>query len=99
MQGYLQRLTTCCQHNMASMGTFTPAVLPSTCTRLFVARQANPYGVGRNWQMDQLKAAWQTLLPQLLDWQTLDTDHYGIVAGHWARLIGETIGQGGEHAT
>ncbi|UZE26698.1 hybrid non-ribosomal peptide synthetase/type I polyketide synthase [Pseudomonas asplenii] len=99
MQVYLQRLTTCCQHNMASMGAFTPAVLPGTCTRLFVARQANPYGVGRNWQMDQLKAAWQTLLPQLLDWQTLDTDHYGIVAGYWARLIGETIGQGGEHAT
>ncbi|WP_419736043.1 amino acid adenylation domain-containing protein [Pseudomonas sp. COR18] len=98
MRGYLQRLTACCKHNMASMAAFTPPVLPNTQARLLVATQANPYGVGRAWPADQLKAAWQALLPRLCDWQALDTDHYGIVAGHWARLIGETIGQGGEHA-
>jgi len=32
------------------------------------------------------------LLPQLQSWQRLDTDHYGIVAGRWARMLAEMIG-------
>ncbi|MFZ4963087.1 amino acid adenylation domain-containing protein [Pseudomonas sp. Mn2068] len=96
MQGYLQRLTTCCKHNMSSMATFTPPALADTPARLFIASQANPYGVGRGWQADELQRAWQGLLPHLLEWRVLDTDHYGIVGGRWARLIAEVIGSDGQ---
>ncbi|NWD51155.1 non-ribosomal peptide synthetase [Pseudomonas gingeri] len=96
MQGYRQRLTTCCKHNMTSMGTFTPPILPDTPTRVFIASQANPHGIGQGWQADELKQAWQGLLPRLSDWMTLDTDHYGIVGGRWARRIAEVIGSDGQ---
>ncbi|MBA1228148.1 amino acid adenylation domain-containing protein [Pseudomonas viridiflava] len=88
---YLQRLIACCQNNMASMADHRPAQLPATATRLFIAMQPNPYGVGRNWQLPALKTAWQAVLPQLLSWQPLDTDHYGIVASPWVQTIAEMI--------
>ncbi|UWF51920.1 amino acid adenylation domain-containing protein [Pseudomonas sp. N3-W] len=90
-QAYLQRLTRCCHHNIDSMGAFQPPLLATTSVRMFIARQANPYGVGGRWAMDELERSWQKLLPKLLSWQVLETDHYGIVAGQWARLIAEMI--------
>jgi amino acid adenylation domain-containing protein len=90
-QAYLQRLTRCCHHNIASMGAFQPPALSSTAVRMFIAGQANPYGVGNAWSGHDLKRTWQGLLPHMLSWQVLDTDHYGIVAGQWARLIAEMI--------
>ncbi len=90
-QAYLQRLTRCCQHNIASMGSFEPPRLAHTQARLFIATQANPYGVGEGWDMDALHQAWRALLPCLLGWQLLDTDHYGVVTGPWARGIAEMI--------
>jgi amino acid adenylation domain-containing protein len=100
-QVYLQRLTRCCHNNIASMGAFQPPLLATTSVRMFIAGQANPYGVGNAWDMDELKRSWQALLPQLLSWQRLDTDHYGIVEGQWARVIAEMIsadsGEGDRH--
>ncbi|MGF6127532.1 amino acid adenylation domain-containing protein [Pseudomonas frederiksbergensis] len=90
-QAYLQRLTRCCHHNITSMGTFQPPPLATTSVRMFIAAQANPYGVGSAWNVEDLKHTWQGLFPQLLSWQLLDTDHYGIVAGQWAREIAEII--------
>jgi amino acid adenylation domain-containing protein len=90
-QAYLHRLTRCCHNNIASMGAFKPPLLATTEARVFIARHANPYGVGNAWGMDDLQHAWQALLPGLLGWQLLDTDHYGIVAGPWARMIAEMI--------
>lgn len=90
-QAYLQHLTRCCQHNIASMQTFQPPALANTCVRIFSAAQANPYSVGEAWNAADLKQAWQDLLPQLLSWQRLDTDHYGIVAGPWAQVIADII--------
>ncbi|SCZ41290.1 amino acid adenylation domain-containing protein [Pseudomonas sp. NFIX49] len=91
-QAYLQRLTVCCRNNMASMVVFRPPELATTAVRLFIAGHANPYGLGNAWNPDDLQRNWQALLPQLRSWQTLDTDHYGIVAGRWARLMAEVIG-------
>nr|WP_236197277.1 non-ribosomal peptide synthetase [Pseudomonas glycinae] len=91
-QAYLQRLTVCCRNNMASMIDFQPPALATTVVRLFSAGHANPYGLGNAWNPDDLQRNWQALLPQLRSWQTLDTDHYGIVAGRWARLLAEVIG-------
>jgi len=71
---------------------FQPPTLANTAVRLFIAGQANPYGLGNAWNPDDLQRNWQALLPQLRSWQTLDTDHYGIVVGRWARLLAETIG-------
>ncbi|ORC62368.1 non-ribosomal peptide synthetase [Pseudomonas floridensis] len=88
---YLQRLIVCCQNNMASMADHRPTQLPATATRLFIATRPNPYGMGNNWQMPALKAAWQALLPQLQSWQPLDTDHYGMVASPWVQAIAEMI--------
>ena len=90
-QAYLQQLIRCCQHNIASMQTFQPPALANTCVRIFSAAQANPYSVGEAWNAADLKQAWQDLLPQLLSWQRLDTDHYGIVAGPWAQVIADII--------
>jgi amino acid adenylation domain-containing protein len=90
-QAYLQHLTRCCQHNIASMQTFQPPALATTSVRLFIAAQANPYSVGNAWNAEDLKQTWQDLLPQMLSWQRLDTDHYGIVAGQWARMIADMI--------
>ncbi|WP_323151311.1 SDR family NAD(P)-dependent oxidoreductase, partial [Pseudomonas glycinae] len=91
-QAYLQRLTVCCRNNMTSMIDFQPPALATTAVRLFIAGHANPYGLGNAWNPDDLQRNWQALLPQLRSWQTLDTDHYGIVAGRWARLLAEVIG-------
>ncbi|MGN8120129.1 amino acid adenylation domain-containing protein [Pseudomonas sp. 22082] len=91
-QAYLQRLTVCCRNNMTSMLDFQPPALATTAVRLFIAGHANPYGLGNDWNPDDLQRNWQALLPQLRSWQTLDTDHYGIVAGRWARLLAEVIG-------
>lgn len=91
-QAYLQRLTVCCRNNMTSMIDFQPPALATTVVRLFSAGHANPYGLGNAWNPDDLQRNWQALLPQLRSWQTLDTDHYGIVAGRWARLLAEVIG-------
>ncbi len=91
-QAYLQRLTVCCRNNMISMIDFQPPVLATTAVRLFIAGHANPYGLGNDWSPDDLQRNWQALLPQLRSWQALDTDHYGIVAGRWARLLAEVIG-------
>lgn len=91
-QAYLQRLTVCCRNNMTSMLDFQPPALATTAVRLFIAGQANPYGLRNAWNPDDLQRNWQALLPQLRSWQTLDTDHYGIVAGRWARLLAEAIG-------
>jgi len=88
---YLQSLIACCKHNIASMAGHHPARLENTATRMFIATRPNPYGMGGAWQVADLRQAWQGLLPQLRSWQALDTDHYGIVAGPWARLIAETI--------
>ena len=73
------------------MQTFQPPALANTCVRIFSAAQANPYSVGEAWNAADLKQAWQDLLPQLLSWQRLDTDHYGIVAGPWAQVIADII--------
>ncbi|MFJ2485205.1 amino acid adenylation domain-containing protein [Pseudomonas sp. NPDC087639] len=94
-QAYLQRLTVCCRNNMHSMADFQPPMLAATAVRMFIAGQPNPYGLGNAWSMDDLHRRWQALLPQLLSWQPLDTDHYGIVAGRWARLLAEVIGTDG----
>ncbi|MDR9750407.1 amino acid adenylation domain-containing protein [Pseudomonas sp. SZMC_28357] len=91
---YLQSLIVCCKNNMASMAGHRPSRLAHTPVQLFVATQANPYGMGHAWQPDDLQQAWHQLLPQLRHWQALDTDHYGIVAGQWARLIAEAISAG-----
>jgi len=91
-QAYLQRLTVCCRNNMSSMVDFVPPALTVTPVRMFIAGHANPYGLGNAWHMDDLQRRWQALLPQLQSWQRLDTDHYGIVAGRWARLLAEVIG-------
>lgn len=88
---YLQSLIVCCQNNMASMADHRPAQLPDTKARLFIATRPNPYGMGSAWQVADLQRAWQDLLPHLLSWQPLDTDHYGIVAAPWAQLIAEMI--------
>ncbi|WP_235669251.1 thioesterase domain-containing protein, partial [Pseudomonas savastanoi] len=88
---YLQSLIVCCQNNMASMADHRPAQLIDTRARLFIATRPNPYGMGSAWQMADLQRAWQDLLPHLLSWQPLDTDHYGIVAAPWAQLIAEMI--------
>ncbi|WP_213938240.1 non-ribosomal peptide synthetase [Pseudomonas sp. dw_612] len=90
-QVYLQRLTRCCNHNIASMTAFQPPALPTTSVRMFIAAHANPYGVGTAWNTEDLKHTWQGLLPRLLSWQLLDTDHYGIVAGQWARVLADII--------
>lgn len=103
-QAYLLRLTRCCQNNMASMVDFQPPALPGTAVRVFIAEHANPYGLGSAWRLEDLQRSWQKMLPQLLDWQRLDTDHYGIVTGRWARLIAQVInrdestGMGDRHA-
>ncbi|MCU0121632.1 amino acid adenylation domain-containing protein [Pseudomonas sp. B2M1-30] len=89
---YLQRLTVCCRNNMSSMADFQPPALAATAARMFIAGHANPYGLGNAWNMDDLQHSWRALLPRLLSWQRLDTDHYGIVAGRWARMIAEVIG-------
>lgn len=91
-QAYLQRLTVCCRNNMTSMIDFQPPALATTAVRLFIAGHANPYGLGNAWNPDDLQRSWQALLPQLRSRQTLDTDHYSIVAGRWARLLAEVIG-------
>lgn len=91
-QAYLQRLTVCCRNNMSSMVDFVPPALTVTPVRMLIAGHANPYGLGNAWHMDDLQRRWQALLPQLQSWQRLDTDHYGIVAGRWARLLAEVIG-------
>ncbi|MGY2438214.1 amino acid adenylation domain-containing protein [Pseudomonas sp. SDO52101_S400] len=94
-QAYLQRLTVCCRNNMVSMVDFQPPALVATPVWMFIAGHANPYGLGNAWSMDDLQRNWQALLPQLQSWQRLDTDHYGIVAGHWARMLAEVIGTEG----
>ncbi|PCR95763.1 non-ribosomal peptide synthetase [Pseudomonas fluorescens] len=94
-QAYLQRLTVCCRNNMTSMVDFQPPALAATPVRMFIAGHANPYGLGDAWSMDDLQRNWQALLPQLRSWQRLDTDHYGIVAGRWARMLAEVIGTEG----
>jgi len=91
-QAYLQRLTVCCRNNMSSMVDFQPPALAATPVRMFIAGRANPYGLGDAWSLDDLQRHWRALLPQLQSWQRLDTDHYGIVAGHWARMLAEVIG-------
>ncbi|UQS17581.1 hybrid non-ribosomal peptide synthetase/type I polyketide synthase [Pseudomonas sp. HS6] len=94
-KAYLQRLTVCCRNNMTSMVDFQPPALTTTPVRMFIAGHANPYGLGNNWNMEKLQRNWQALLPQLQSWQRLDTDHYGIVAGRWARMLAEVIGTDG----
>ncbi|WP_367256870.1 amino acid adenylation domain-containing protein [Pseudomonas sp. stari2] len=94
-QAYLQRLTVCCRNNMASMVDFQPPALSNTRVQMFIAGHANPYGLGNAWNMNDLQRNWQALLPQLQSWQRLDTDHYGIVAGRWARLLAEVVGTEG----
>ncbi|TFH79391.1 hybrid non-ribosomal peptide synthetase/type I polyketide synthase [Pseudomonas kribbensis] len=94
-QAYLQRLTVCCRNNMASMVDFQPPALVATPVWMFIAGHANPYGLGNAWNMNDLQRNWQALLPQLQSWQRLDTDHYGIVAGPWARMLAEVIGTEG----
>ncbi|QXH54364.1 non-ribosomal peptide synthetase [Pseudomonas maumuensis] len=88
---YLERLVTCCRNNLASMLGHVPPMLADTPGRLFIATRPNPYGIGSGWQAQDLRQAWQALLPGLSDWAALDTDHYGIVAGPWARQIAEAI--------
>ncbi|MEE4915319.1 amino acid adenylation domain-containing protein [Pseudomonas alliivorans] len=88
---YLQRLIVCCQNNMAGMAHHRPEQLPVTATRLFIATQPNPYGMGSKWQLPALKTAWQALVPNMLSWQPMDTDHYGIVASPWAQTIAMII--------
>ncbi len=88
---YLQRLIVCCQNNMASMADHRPEQLPATATRLFIATQPNPYGMGSKWQPSALKTAWQALVPSMLSWQPLDTDHYGIVASPSVQTIANII--------
>ncbi|WP_263262414.1 non-ribosomal peptide synthetase [Pseudomonas sp. RIT-PI-S] len=105
LQAYLQRLTHCCRNNIASMAAFEPPSLAATPTQLFIARQANPYGFGTSWQLDELKRAWQGKLGCLESWQPMDTDHYGIVSGRWARDIAAAISaatqgrEGARHAS
>ncbi|WP_248743542.1 MULTISPECIES: non-ribosomal peptide synthetase [unclassified Pseudomonas] len=94
-QAYLQRLTVCCRNNMASMVDFRPPALCNTRVQMFIAGHANPYGLGNAWNMNDLQRNWQALLPQLQSWQRLETDHYGIVAGRWARMLAEVIGTEG----
>ncbi|WP_122848380.1 non-ribosomal peptide synthetase [Pseudomonas viridiflava] len=88
---YLQRLIVCCQNNMASMADHRPVQLPATATRLFIATQPNPYGMGSKWQPSALQTAWQALVPNMLSWQPLDTDHYGIVASPSVQTIAKII--------
>jgi thioesterase domain-containing protein len=88
---YLQSLVACCKNNIASMAGHQPSRLEHTTTRLFIATRANPYGMGNAWQIADLQLAWQGLLPRMRSWQALDTDHYGIVAGQWARDIADII--------
>ncbi|RON51597.1 hybrid non-ribosomal peptide synthetase/type I polyketide synthase [Pseudomonas frederiksbergensis] len=88
---YLQSLVACCKNNIASMAGHQPSRLEHTTTRLFIATRANPYGMGSAWQIADLQLAWQGLLPRMRSWQALDTDHYGIVAGQWARDIADII--------
>lgn len=88
---YLQSLIACCKNNIASMAGHQPSRLEHTATRLFIATRANPYGMGKAWHIADLQRAWQGLLPQMRSWQALDTDHYGIVAGQWAREIADII--------
>ncbi|WP_375097982.1 MULTISPECIES: amino acid adenylation domain-containing protein [unclassified Pseudomonas] len=89
--GYLERLVACCRNNLASMLGYSPEPLADVAVRLFVATQPNPYGIGIGWQAQDLHQAWQALLPGLYGWTPLDTDHYGIVSGRWARQIAETV--------
>ncbi len=65
--------------------------LPPTATRLFIATQPNPYGMGSKWQPSALQTAWQALVPNMLSWQPLDTDHYGIVASPSVQTIAKII--------
>jgi thioesterase domain-containing protein len=88
---YLERLVTCCRNNLASMLGHVPATLAGPTGRLFIATRPNPYGIGSGWQAQDLRQAWQALLPDLDSWTALDTDHYGIVTGPWARQIAEAI--------
>ncbi|WMW03741.1 non-ribosomal peptide synthetase [Pseudomonas entomophila] len=88
---YLERLVACCRNNLASMLGHVPGVQAETTGQLFIATQPNPYGIGSGWQAQDLCQAWQALLPGLRNWVALDTDHYGIVSGPWARKIAEAI--------
>ncbi|MBV4504329.1 amino acid adenylation domain-containing protein [Pseudomonas sp. BW13M1] len=88
---YLERLVTCCRNNLASMLGHVPATLAGPTGRLFIATRPNPYGIGSGWQTQDLRQAWQALLPDLDSWTALDTDHYGIVTGPLARQIAEAI--------
>ncbi|WP_248920048.1 hybrid non-ribosomal peptide synthetase/type I polyketide synthase [Pseudomonas entomophila] len=88
---YLERLVTCCRNNLASLLGHAPGVLAEVTGQLFIAIQPNPYGIGSGWQAQDLCQAWQALLPGLRNWEALDTDHYGIVTGPWARQIAQAI--------
>ncbi|MFD7662718.1 amino acid adenylation domain-containing protein [Streptomyces sp. NPDC059788] len=89
-QAYAERLARCCRANVAGMAHHEVPRLAGTPSRLWLASRPVE-GLPNLGSPEAQQRAWRDRLPDLRDWQSLDTTHYGIVRSPYVQAVAEAV--------
>ncbi|MEV5595500.1 amino acid adenylation domain-containing protein [Streptomyces sp. NPDC052496] len=89
-QAYAERLARCCRANVAAMARHEVPRLAGTPSRLWLAHQPVD-GLPDLGSPESHQLKWRAHLPELRDWQSLDTTHYGIVRPPYVQAVADAV--------
>ncbi|MFH8346407.1 amino acid adenylation domain-containing protein [Streptomyces sp. NPDC018045] len=89
-QAYAERLARCCRANVAGMARHEVPRLSGTPSRLWLANRPVD-GLPNLGSPESQQLRWRERLPDLRNWQSLDTTHYGIVRPPYVQAVADAV--------